>query len=73
MKVRTLLAPAVLAAVATVGVMAPTASASGTKLTQSQAAAQFRAAGITWSSSGNCTTRSNPTCTSGWTGSTPAR
>ena len=24
----------------------------------------FRSAGITWSSSGNCTTRSNPSCTS---------
>ena len=35
-----------------------------TKLTQAQAASQFRAAGVTWSSSGNCTTRSNPTCTS---------
>jgi hypothetical protein len=35
-----------------------------TKLSQSQAASQLRAAGITWSSSGNCTTRSNPTCTS---------
>ncbi len=35
-----------------------------TKLTQSQAASQLRAAGVTWSSSGGCTTRSNPTCTS---------
>jgi len=35
-----------------------------TKLTQAQAASQLSAAGITWSSSGNCTTRSNPTCTS---------
>ena len=35
-----------------------------TKLTQAQAASQLRAAGITWSSSGNCTTRSNPSCTS---------
>ncbi len=35
-----------------------------TKLTQSQAAAQLSAHGITHSSSGGCTTRSNPTCTS---------
>jgi len=35
-----------------------------TKLTQAQAASQLSAAGITWSSSGNCTTRSNPHCTS---------
>ncbi|WNI19810.1 hypothetical protein RLT57_23635 [Streptomyces sp. ITFR-21] len=35
-----------------------------TKLTQAQAASTFSAAGITWSSSGGCTTRSNSTCTS---------
>lgn len=35
-----------------------------TKLSQSAAASQLRAAGVTWSSSGNCTTRSNPSCTS---------
>lgn len=35
-----------------------------TKLTQAQAESMFRSAGITWSSSGNCTTRSNSTCTS---------
>ncbi len=35
-----------------------------TKLSQSQAASQLSAAGITWSSSGNCTTRSNSSCTS---------
>ncbi|MFF4187574.1 hypothetical protein ACFYZ9_30715 [Streptomyces sp. NPDC001691] len=35
-----------------------------TKLSQSEAASQLRAAGITWSSSGNCTTRSNSSCTS---------
>ena len=33
-------------------------------VTQSSAESQFRAAGITWSSSGGCTTRSNSTCTS---------
>lgn len=35
-----------------------------TKLTQAQAAAQLRAAGVSWTSSGHCTTRSNPRCTS---------
>ncbi|MGQ0838860.1 hypothetical protein [Actinokineospora sp.] len=35
-----------------------------TKLTHSQATARFRAAGITWSSSGNCSNRYNSTCTS---------
>ncbi len=35
-----------------------------TKLTHSQAATQLRNAGITWSSSGNCSDRNNPTCTS---------
>ena len=35
-----------------------------TKLSQSQAASQLSNAGVTWSSSGGCTTRSNSTCTS---------
>lgn len=35
-----------------------------TKLSHSEAAARFRAAGITWSSSGNCSNRYNSTCTS---------
>ena len=35
-----------------------------TKLTQAQAESMFRSAGITWSSSGNCTNRNNSTCTS---------
>lgn len=42
---------------------ADTAQAS-TELTHAQAAARFRAAGITWSSSGNCSDRNNPHCTS---------
>jgi len=37
---------------------------SGTHLTQSQAEARLKANGITASSSGGCTTRSNPRCTS---------
>ena len=39
---------------------APPASA----VTQASAASQLSAAGISWTSSGGCTTRSNPTCTS---------
>ncbi|WP_394940134.1 hypothetical protein [Psychromicrobium sp. YIM B11713] len=39
-------------------------AAAVTKLSQSAAASQLSAAGITHSSSGNCTTRSNSTCTS---------
>ena len=35
-----------------------------TKLTHAQATARLRAAGITWSSSGNCSNRNNATCTS---------
>ncbi|MDQ1740424.1 MAG: hypothetical protein QOE53_2076, partial [Pseudonocardiales bacterium] len=35
-----------------------------TKLTQAQAASQLSAAGVTWSSSGNCTNRNISTCTS---------
>ncbi|WP_427895954.1 hypothetical protein ACQHIV_18635 [Kribbella sp. GL6] len=35
-----------------------------TKLTHAQATAIFRAAGITWSSSGNCSNRNVATCTS---------
>ena len=35
-----------------------------TKLTHAQAASRFSAAGITWSSSGGCSDRNNPTCTS---------
>lgn len=33
-------------------------------VTQAYAEGRFSAVGITWSSSGGCTTRSNPTCTS---------
>ena len=35
-----------------------------TKLTHAQATSRLRAAGITWSSSGNCSDRYNSTCTS---------
>ncbi|WP_374118421.1 hypothetical protein [Streptomyces sp. 8L] len=59
-----LLAIPTLAAAATLVFAAPFAEAGGTKMSQSAAAAKLSAAGITWSSSGNCTTRSNATCTS---------
>ncbi|MGW1175353.1 hypothetical protein ACWD4P_16720 [Kitasatospora sp. NPDC002543] len=63
MKPRTA-ATVVALTIAGLAVSAPTAGASGTKLSQSAAATQFSGAGITWSSSGGCTTRSNSTCTS---------
>jgi len=49
----------------TFGMVAAIAPAeAATKLSQSAAASQFSGAGVTWSSSGGCTTRSNSTCTS---------
>lgn len=56
------LAALLASAVGLVGVS--TTADAVTKLSQSQAASQLSGAGITWSSSGNCTTRSNPHCTS---------
>ncbi|MQA07963.1 MAG: hypothetical protein GEU98_05280 [Pseudonocardiaceae bacterium] len=50
--------------VASLSIAAPTASAAPAKLSHSEATAQFEAAGITWSSSGNCSDRNVPTCTS---------
>jgi hypothetical protein len=41
-----------------------TAAAPATLLTHSQAAAQFQAAGVTWTSTGNCANRNKPSCTS---------
>ncbi|MFF0725073.1 hypothetical protein [Streptomyces sp. NPDC004134] len=35
-----------------------------TKITHAQATSRFRSSGITWSSSGGCSDRNNPTCTS---------
>ncbi len=46
------------------GAQHASAQADVTKLTQAQAASMLSAAGITWSSSGGCTTRNNSTCTS---------
>ena len=58
-RVRTLTAGAALALAGSVAVSAPASAVS-----QASAESQFRAAGISWTSSGGCTTRSNPTCTS---------
>ncbi|MFG3007922.1 hypothetical protein [Streptomyces calvus] len=57
---------AFVAVAATTAVLLPaaTAEAGGTKLTHNQAAAKLRSAGITWSSSGNCSDRNRRTCTS---------
>lgn len=35
-----------------------------TKLTHAQATSRFSSSGVTWSSSGGCSDRNNPTCTS---------
>jgi hypothetical protein len=56
---RTLLVALVLAVAGSLA-LAPSASA----VSQASAESQFSAAGIGWTSSGGCTTRSNPTCTS---------
>ncbi|MEC4017253.1 hypothetical protein [Streptomyces sp. H27-D2] len=39
-------------------------TAAVTKLSHAQATARFTSSGITWSSSGGCSDRNNPTCTS---------
>lgn len=46
------------------GVLVIEQASAVTKMTHSQATAIFRAAGITWSSSGNCSDWNNSTCTS---------
>jgi hypothetical protein len=46
------------------GVIAVEQASAVTKMTHAQAAAIFSAAGITWSSSGNCSDWNNSTCTS---------
>ncbi|MFI9075629.1 hypothetical protein ACIGW8_03830 [Streptomyces sioyaensis] len=63
---RSRLAAVALTAVAVVAplVTADAAAASGTKLTQAQAARKLRAAGIGWTSSGHCSDRNNRRCTS---------
>ena len=56
---RSLVAAVILALTAIIAGALPASA-----VTQSSAESQFRAVGITWSSSGGCTTRSNSTCTS---------
>ncbi|WP_443064738.1 hypothetical protein [Streptomyces sp. NBC_00588] len=54
-----------LPAAGTTAWAAPAAStAAVTKLSQADAANRLRSAGVAWRSSGNCTDRNNPTCTS---------
>ncbi|WP_086826632.1 hypothetical protein [Allokutzneria sp. NRRL B-24872] len=43
---------------------APPSARSGTKISHATATSRLRAAGITWGSSGNCSDRNNPNCTS---------
>jgi hypothetical protein len=54
----------VSAATIAVLVAFPSPAHAATFLTHSQAASQLSAAGISWSSSGNCSDRNNPACTS---------
>jgi hypothetical protein len=58
-RVLTLFLVAFAATVTALGFAAPAFA-----ISHSDAAAQLRAAGITWSSSGNCSNRYDPTCTS---------
>ena len=55
---------AVIAMFAALIMGASVASAAPAKYTHSQATAQLRAASITWSSSGGCSDRNRPNCTS---------
>ncbi|KAF8647972.1 hypothetical protein AX16_006420 [Volvariella volvacea WC 439] len=55
---------AISAALVASAVASPIEERSGTPLTQAQAEARLIPQGITASSSGGCTTRSNPSCTS---------
>ena len=61
--VRKALGALVVALCVAVAVAAP-ASAGGKELSHKAAAAKLRAAGISWTSSGHCSNRNNPTCTS---------
>ncbi|KAH7027300.1 uncharacterized protein B0I36DRAFT_137164 [Microdochium trichocladiopsis] len=63
MKLNTSIAALATLSVASAATLNPSPR-SGTKLTQSQAASRLSAAGITSYSSGGCTDRTNPTCTS---------
>lgn len=62
MFVRTIAAVVAMFAALLMG--ASVASAAPAKYTHAQATAQLRAAGITWTSSGGCSDRNRPNCTS---------
>jgi hypothetical protein len=47
-----------------VGLASAGTAHAATRLTHAQAAAKFRAAGVSWTSSGGCSDRNNPHCTS---------
>jgi hypothetical protein len=68
MRLRPVLAALVLTSGALVAAPATTAAAAPqplqTKLSHTEATAMFEEVGITWSSSGGCSDRDNPTCTS---------
>jgi hypothetical protein len=57
-------APAQAAIPAQAPAQAPAPAPLVTKISHSEATSMFESAGITWSSSGNCSDRDNPTCTS---------
>ena len=59
-----LLLAAVIGAVGAVSAGAAAQASPVGRLTHAQAVVQLRAAGISWSASGGCTDRNNPTCTS---------
>ncbi len=61
---RLFVAAALLCGMVSVMASTQTASASGVKITHSQATSRLSGAGITWSSSGNCSNRNIATCTS---------
>ncbi|KAI8630664.1 hypothetical protein F5Y19DRAFT_474464 [Xylariaceae sp. FL1651] len=60
MKFTAVLTTLAVAAIAQAGLV----ERSGTKLTQAEAESRLRGAGISWTSSGGCTDKTNPTCTS---------
>ncbi|SOD61664.1 hypothetical protein SAMN06297387_103298 [Streptomyces zhaozhouensis] len=59
-----LAAPSVSAAAEAPAAEVETVTPAVTKITHSQATARFSSSGITWSSSGGCSDRNTPTCTS---------
>ncbi|MFD7435474.1 hypothetical protein [Streptomyces sp. NPDC059861] len=65
LKVRSVLTALALVVAPGVAVVGTAGSAhAATKISHATATSMFRQSGITWSSSGNCSNRNNPTCTS---------